>query len=60
MARAIAFAEYIWDDREDAQVWLTAPHLELSGKIPIEAVSTELGASHVEEILSKLFYGLPV
>jgi putative toxin-antitoxin system antitoxin component (TIGR02293 family) len=60
LARVIAAAEYVWDNQADAREWLSRAHPELSGKTPFEAAMTELGARQVEELLAKLFYGLPV
>ena len=34
-------------------------HPELEGRAPLELALTELGARRVEELLWKLFYGLP-
>ncbi len=59
MARVVANAEYVWDDRDDARRFLTTPHPALRGKSPINAAMTELGARQVEEILGKIFHGLP-
>jgi putative toxin-antitoxin system antitoxin component (TIGR02293 family) len=59
MARVIATAEYTWDDRDDARRFLTAPHPALSNRTPIDTAMTELGARQVEEILGKIFHGLP-
>ena len=52
-------AEYSWDDREAARRFLTAPHPALGGKTPIDAAMTELSARQEEEILGKIFHGLP-
>lgn len=59
IARVLATAEYVFDDREEAREWMNTPHTELDGKTPIEAARTEIGARRVEEILNKLFFGLP-
>jgi uncharacterized protein (DUF2384 family) len=32
----------------------------LKGETPLEVARTELGARRVEDLLDKLFYGLPV
>ena len=53
-------AQYVWDDDEDARRFLTTPHSELGGKRPVDVALTELGARQIEELLWKLFYGLPV
>jgi len=59
IARVVADAEYVWVDRDDARRFLTSSHPALGGKTPIEAAMTELGARQVEEILAKIFHGLP-
>jgi putative toxin-antitoxin system antitoxin component (TIGR02293 family) len=60
LARVLAAAEYVWDDQERAREWMSTPHRELSGKTPLETARTELGARIVEDLLNKLFFGLPV
>lgn len=59
LARVIAAAEYVWDDRNDAREWLNTSHPELDDKTPLQAALTELGARRVETILDKILYGLP-
>ena len=59
LARVIAAAEHAWDDRDDAREWLTKPHPELGKRTPLESAMTELGARRVEELLDRLFYGIP-
>jgi putative toxin-antitoxin system antitoxin component (TIGR02293 family) len=59
IARVVANAEYVWDDRDDARRFLTTPHPALRGRSPLETALTELGARQVEEILGKIFHGLP-
>jgi putative toxin-antitoxin system antitoxin component (TIGR02293 family) len=60
LARVLAHAEYVWDDRERAREWMSKPHRELADRIPLDVARTELGARRVEALLDKLFYGLPV
>jgi putative toxin-antitoxin system antitoxin component (TIGR02293 family) len=60
LARIIAAAEEVWENREDAREWLVKPHPELGGRAPITCAMTELGARQVEELLDRLEYGLPV
>jgi putative toxin-antitoxin system antitoxin component (TIGR02293 family) len=60
LARVLAHAEYAWDDREQARDWMNKPHRELQDRSPLEVARTELGARRVEDLLDKLFYGLPV
>jgi putative toxin-antitoxin system antitoxin component (TIGR02293 family) len=59
IARIVAAAEYVWDNRDDAREWLTRPHPELENRSPLEAALTELGARRAEELLDRLFYGIP-
>ena len=60
LARTLAAAEYVWHDREQAREWMSHPHPELGGKTPLETARTELGARRVEDLLDRLFFGLPV
>ncbi len=59
VARVMANAEYVWNDREDARRFLTTPHPALRGRSPLDAAMTELGARQVEGVLDKIFHGLP-
>ena len=60
LARVLAAAEYVWDDRGKAREWMSKPHRELKGQTPLEVARTELGARRVEDLLDKLYFGLPV
>ena len=59
LARVIAAAEYTWNDRDDAREWLTKAHSELGKRTPLETAMSELGARRVEDLLERLFYGIP-
>lgn len=60
LARVLAAAEYVWDDRQQAREWMSKPHRELKNRTPLDAARTELGARCVEDLLDKLFFGLPL
>lgn len=60
LARIVATAAFVWSDEDDARGFLATPHPELEGRTPLDVALTELGARRVEELLWKLFYGLPV
>jgi putative toxin-antitoxin system antitoxin component (TIGR02293 family) len=60
LARIIASAEYVWADAGKARHWLTKPHPELGRKSPVDLALSELGARQVEDLLDRIFYGLPV
>lgn len=59
LARVIAAAEHTWRDQEDAREWLTRTHPELGKRTPLDSAMTELGARRVEELLDRIFYGIP-
>ena len=58
LARVIATAEHVWGNAEDARAFLSTAHPMLTGKRPIEAALTELGARRVETLLWSLFHGI--
>ncbi|WP_059414266.1 antitoxin Xre/MbcA/ParS toxin-binding domain-containing protein [Cupriavidus basilensis] len=60
LARIFASANLVWDDEDDAREFLNTPHPLLEGRTPLDVGMTELGARRVEELLWKLFYGIPV
>jgi putative toxin-antitoxin system antitoxin component (TIGR02293 family) len=59
VARVIAMAEEVWQDRARARHFLITPHPEIGGKAPIDAAFTELGARQAEEVMARILYGLP-
>lgn len=59
LARVLAAAEYVWDDRDLAREWMNKPHRELGDQTPLDTARTELGARRVEALLDKLYFGLP-
>ncbi len=59
LARVIAGAEDVWQDRNEARRFLTTPHPEIGGKTPLDAALTELGARQAEEVMARIVYGLP-
>lgn len=59
IARVIAAAEYVWDEREAAREWLSTPHPDFGNRSPLQTAMTELGARRVEAVLDRILYGLP-
>jgi len=59
LVRVVVSAEIVWDDRAAAKEWLLTPHPELNGKKPLDAALSELGARQVEELLDRIYYGIP-
>jgi putative toxin-antitoxin system antitoxin component (TIGR02293 family) len=60
VARLTALAEHVWESREAAQSFLTAPHSLLDDQAPLDLAATDLGARRVEELLWQLEYSQPV
>jgi putative toxin-antitoxin system antitoxin component (TIGR02293 family) len=59
LARVVATAEHVWDDPDLARRFLHEPHPMLEGRSPVSVALTELGARRVEDLLWRLFHGLP-
>jgi putative toxin-antitoxin system antitoxin component (TIGR02293 family) len=59
LARIFATALYVWDSETDAREFLNTSHPLMEGRTPLDVSMTELGARRVEELLWKLFYGIP-
>jgi putative toxin-antitoxin system antitoxin component (TIGR02293 family) len=59
LARIFATAEFVWDSETDAREFLNTSHPLLEGRTPLDVSMTELGARRVEELLWRLFYGVP-
>jgi putative toxin-antitoxin system antitoxin component (TIGR02293 family) len=59
LARVVAMAEDVWQNREQARRFLTTAHPEIGGKTPLDAALTELGARQAEEVMARIVYGLP-
>jgi putative toxin-antitoxin system antitoxin component (TIGR02293 family) len=59
LARVVAMAEDVWQDRERARRFLITPHPEIGGKTPLDAALTELGARLAEEVMARIVCGLP-
>lgn len=59
LARVYATALDIWDDEDEARLFLLTPHRMLNQQRPVDMAFTELGARQVEEILGNIKYGLP-
>ena len=60
LARLMALAEEVWEDRDGAREFLRTPHPLLGGRATIDLARTELGARQVEELLQDVEYSLPL
>lgn len=58
IARVFACAEWVWNDKASARLFLTTAHPMLNDCKPIEVAMTEIGGRRVEQLLTSLHYGL--
>lgn len=58
IARLLAITIFILGTEDRAVDFLNKSHMQLGG-IPIDLALTEIGARRVEELLWKIYYGLP-
>lgn len=57
-ARIIALAEDVFENREDALEWLKSKQHGLGGSVPFNMLQTDAGAREVEELLTRIDYGV--
>lgn len=60
LARIIALAEALTDDKDEARAFLNRQHPLLDGETPVALARTELGARRVEQLLYAIEHGLPL
>ena len=61
IARLWDFAVEVWGEEAKARRFLTAPHMMLYGKAPLDvALASESGGRRVEDLLGGLAYGTAV
>ena len=58
VTRVAAEAEGVLGDDDKAGRWLQKPNRALGGAIPIDLLSSDLGAGQVETILGRIEYGV--
>ena len=58
LARIFALAEEVFSSPQVAQDWLKRPNRALAGAIPFELLDTDAGPQQVEEVLSRIEYGV--
>lgn len=57
-ARIAARAEEVFEEVESAQNWLKRPNQALNGEIPLNLLDTEAGVEQVDDLLSRIEYGI--
>ena len=58
MARLVALAEEVFEDRARAREWLRQPQRGLGSRVPLALMRTEAGAREVEDLLGRIEYGV--
>ncbi len=57
-ARLLGKAAQVMESLPNARLWLAAPQISLGGAIPLEFAETELGAREVEDLLTRIEFGV--
>ena len=57
-ARLLGHAVHLLGGLEEARRWLKAPQRKLHGAVPLDYAKTDLGAREVENLLTRLDYGI--
>lgn len=58
LARIFALAQDVLEDPARAREWLRTPQIGLNNRIPLDVMMTEAGAREVEDILTRIEYGV--
>lgn len=58
LARIVAMAEAVFEDRERAYRWLQEPQRGLGERVPLAVLATGAGAREVEDLLGRIEYGV--
>lgn len=57
-AQLLGLANKVLENEDDARRWLTSPQFGLSGAVPLNYARTEVGAREVEDLLTRIEYGV--
>lgn len=57
-ARIVAAAEGVFGDKKEALEWLNSPQHGLGGHVPLDMLQTDAGTREVEELLTRIDYGV--
>lgn len=59
LARMMALAEHVWDDRAAAREFMLGAQPGLGNERPVDLIRTALSSRRVEELLLRIEYSLP-
>lgn len=57
-AKVLEHAESVFDNEQDAVEWLSTPNPSLSGRAPLSLLDTDAGAREVDDVLTRLEFGV--
>jgi putative toxin-antitoxin system antitoxin component (TIGR02293 family) len=57
-AQLLGLANKVLENEDDARRWLTSPQFGLGGAVPLNYARTEVGAREVENLLTRIEYGV--
>jgi putative toxin-antitoxin system antitoxin component (TIGR02293 family) len=58
LARVVAHAIDVLESEEAAQRWLKKPNRALGGQVPLHLLDTDAGAGQVDDVLTRIDYGV--
>ena len=58
LARIIARSVEVFEDADTAKNWLKRPNRALAGVIPLELLDTDIGTQQVDNLLTRIEYGV--
>jgi putative toxin-antitoxin system antitoxin component (TIGR02293 family) len=58
LARIVAFAENVFEDRDRAHFWLREPQRGLGNRVPLALLQSEAGTREVEDLLGRIEFGV--
>jgi putative toxin-antitoxin system antitoxin component (TIGR02293 family) len=58
LAHIFALAQDVLEDPARAREWIRTPQIGLNNRIPFEVMVTEAGAREVEDVLTRIEYGV--
>ncbi len=58
LARVVARAVEVLEDEDAARRWLQKPNRALGGEVPLRLLDTDAGATQVDDVLTRIEYGV--
>ncbi|NBA93494.1 antitoxin Xre/MbcA/ParS toxin-binding domain-containing protein [Pseudomonas sp. R5(2019)] len=58
LAKVLSKAEDVLGERQEAVKWMITPALGLEGRVPLDLLTTEVGFELVDDLLTRMDYGV--